>query len=77
MLSARDLSAKTSLPKTWPRYVRINSDLPRTETHKVLKRELSQQGVTREAEQLWTRAPRTFDYQRAEERHREHVKRLS
>ncbi len=33
-------------PKQWPRYVRIVEDLPRTATHKVLKRELAADGVS-------------------------------
>lgn len=32
-------------PKQWPSYVRVSSTLPRTATFKVLKRELSAQGV--------------------------------
>ena len=32
-------------PKQWPSYVRISTELPRTVTFKVLKRQLSAQGV--------------------------------
>jgi fatty-acyl-CoA synthase len=32
-------------PKQWPSYVRISAELPRTVTFKVLKRQLSAQGV--------------------------------
>ncbi|MGE5695092.1 MAG: long-chain-fatty-acid--CoA ligase FadD17 [Candidatus Sericytochromatia bacterium] len=32
-------------PKQWPSFVRISSDLPRTQTFKVLKRQLSAQGT--------------------------------
>jgi fatty-acyl-CoA synthase len=32
-------------PKQWPSLVRISSELPRTVTFKVLKRQLSAQGV--------------------------------
>ena len=41
------LAAQADLsPKAWPRYVRINDDLPHTATNKILKRELSAAGVT-------------------------------
>ncbi|WP_410654533.1 long-chain-fatty-acid--CoA ligase [Amycolatopsis sp. lyj-112] len=33
-------------PKQWPRYVRVVEELPRTATHKVLKRELAAEGVS-------------------------------
>jgi fatty-acyl-CoA synthase len=49
-------------PKAWPRYIRICTDLPSTATHKVLKRELSMQGPTAGAGQLWTREPRGTAY---------------
>jgi fatty-acyl-CoA synthase len=32
-------------PKQWPRYVRVTRTLPRTETFKVLKRQLSAEGT--------------------------------
>jgi fatty-acyl-CoA synthase len=32
-------------PKQWPSYVRVSAELPRTVTFKVLKRQLSAQGV--------------------------------
>jgi fatty-acyl-CoA synthase len=32
-------------PKQWPRYVRTSTALPRTETFKVLKRQLSAEGT--------------------------------
>ena len=43
-------------PKQWPSYVRIATALPRTETFKVLKRDLIAQG-TECAEPVWTIAP--------------------
>ncbi len=40
------LAAQTDLgPKQWPSYVRISATLPRTATFKVLKRELSAEGI--------------------------------
>jgi fatty-acyl-CoA synthase len=45
-------------PKAWPRYVRINSELPQTATNKILKRELIAQGVTAGDGELWSREPR-------------------
>ena len=33
-------------PKQWPRFVRMVADLPRTATHKVLKRELAAEGTS-------------------------------
>lgn len=40
------LDEQTDLgPKQWPSFVRVATDLPRTETFKVLKRELSAQGT--------------------------------
>jgi fatty-acyl-CoA synthase len=32
-------------PKQWPSYVRVSAELPRTVTFKVLKRQLSAEGV--------------------------------
>ncbi len=49
-------------PKAWPRYVRINDDLPATATNKILKRELIAAGVTAGRGQLWTREPRGTAY---------------
>ena len=49
-------------PKAWPRYVRINHDLPATATNKVLKRELMAQGVTAGDGELWTREERGTAY---------------
>ncbi|GAA4614875.1 long-chain-fatty-acid--CoA ligase [Saccharopolyspora hordei] len=40
------LSAQADLgPKQWPRYLRLASDLPRTATHKVLKRQLQSEAL--------------------------------
>jgi fatty-acyl-CoA synthase len=50
-------------PKAWPRYVRIAADLPTTATHKVLKRELAEQGATACDGELWIRQPRGTHYQ--------------
>jgi fatty-acyl-CoA synthase len=42
----RFLAGQTDLgPKQWPSFVRISGELPRTETFKVLKRQLSAQGT--------------------------------
>jgi fatty-acyl-CoA synthase len=49
-------------PKAWPRYVRINADLPQTATNKILKRELIAQGVTAGDGELWEREPRGRTY---------------
>ena len=57
------LAAQPDLsPKAWPRYVRINTDLPATATNKVLKRELIAQGVTAGGGRLWTREERGTAY---------------
>ncbi|OBA62657.1 acyl-CoA synthetase [Mycobacterium sp. 1100029.7] len=45
-------------PKGWPRYVRINDDLPATATNKILKRELIAAGVSAQGGVLLSRAPR-------------------
>ena len=59
------LAAQPDLsPKAWPRYVRINDDLPHTATNKILKRELSAAGVTAGGGVLWERAARATSYQR-------------
>lgn len=49
-------------PKAWPRFVRINDDLPQTATNKILKRELSAAGVTAGGGVLWEREPRGTSY---------------
>ncbi|KDE98684.1 acyl-CoA synthetase [Mycolicibacterium aromaticivorans JS19b1 = JCM 16368] len=49
-------------PKAWPRFVRINDDLPQTATNKILKRELSAEGVTAGDGVLWERGPRETSY---------------
>ena len=49
-------------PKAWPRYVRINDDLPATATNKILKRELIAAGVSAQGGVLWTRQPRGTTY---------------
>jgi fatty-acyl-CoA synthase len=49
-------------PKAWPRYVRINDDLPATATNKILKRELIAAGVSAAGGVLWTRPARSTTY---------------
>jgi len=57
------LAAQPDLsPKAWPRYVRINDDLPHTATNKILKRELSSAGITSGDGVLWERAGRGMGY---------------
>ncbi|GAY18909.1 fatty-acid--CoA ligase FadD1 [Mycobacterium sp. shizuoka-1] len=57
------LAAQADLsPKAWPRYVRINDDLPQTATNKILKRELSAAGVSAGDGVLWEREPRMTRY---------------
>ena len=57
------LAAQPDLsPKAWPRYVRINDDLPATATNKILKRELVAAGVTARDGVLWTREARGTTY---------------
>lgn len=57
------LAAQPDLsPKAWPRYVRINDDLPHTATNKILKRELSAAGLTAGDGVLWQRDPRATSY---------------
>lgn len=57
------LAAQPDLsPKAWPRYVRINDDLPATATNKVLKRELVCEGVSAAGGTLWTREERGHRY---------------
>ncbi len=57
LAAQRDLS-----PKAWPRYVRINDQLPVTATNKVLKRALIAAGVNAQDGQLWTRPARGTGY---------------
>jgi fatty-acyl-CoA synthase len=53
------LAAQPDLsPKAWPRFVRINAELPRTATNKILKRELITAGVTAAGGDLWHRPGR-------------------
>jgi fatty-acyl-CoA synthase len=49
-------------PKAWPRYVRINDQLPATATNKILKRALIAAGVTAQDGLLWTRPARGTGY---------------
>jgi fatty-acyl-CoA synthase len=48
-------------PKQWPRFVRIAPALPQTATHKVLKRELVEEGVD-VADPVWVRDERGTSY---------------
>ncbi|SIB91401.1 acyl-CoA synthetase [Mycobacteroides abscessus subsp. bolletii] len=53
------LAAQSDLsPKACPRYVRINNDLPRTATNKILERELIADGATAGDGVLWERGSR-------------------
>jgi fatty-acyl-CoA synthase len=57
------LAAQADLsPKAWPRYVRINDDLPATATNKILKRELIAAGVSAQGGVLWARPARGKTY---------------
>lgn len=57
------LAAQPDLsPKAWPRFVRINSELPKTATNKILKRELIGAGVTAAGGVLWQRVGRGTTY---------------
>jgi fatty-acyl-CoA synthase len=57
------LAAQPDLsPKGWPRFVRINRDLPKTATNKTLKRELIAEGVTAGDGVLWQRPGRGTSY---------------
>ncbi|RRO17511.1 acyl-CoA synthetase [Saccharopolyspora rhizosphaerae] len=47
-------------PKQWPRHVRLVAELPRTSTHKVLKRELAAEGV-RASDPVWSRCGDTYE----------------
>ena len=55
-----DLSAQA-----WPRFVRICDDLPTTATNKVLRRELTAQGVEHVDGPVWLRTERGTAYRRA------------
>jgi fatty-acyl-CoA synthase len=58
------LAAQPDLsPKAWPRYVRINDDLPATATNKILKRELIAAGVSAQGGLLWARPARGTSYE--------------
>lgn len=57
------LAAQPDLsPKAWPRYVRINDELPQTATNKILKRALIREGVIAGDGVLWERAARGRGY---------------
>lgn len=57
------LAAQQDLsPKAWPRYVRINGELPQTATNKILKRALIQEGITAGDGVLWEREARGRRY---------------
>jgi fatty-acyl-CoA synthase len=49
-------------PKAWPRFVRINDELPHTATTKILKRDLIRAGVTAAGGVLWQRVGRGSAY---------------
>jgi fatty-acyl-CoA synthase len=51
-------------PRSWPRHVRIAAELPTTATNKVLKRELSRQGLHAHDDVRWEREPRGTSYTR-------------
>jgi fatty-acyl-CoA synthase len=60
---AKFLASQPDLsPKAWPRYVRINEQLPATATNKILKRALIAAGVTAQGGVLWTRPGRGTTY---------------
>ncbi|HEY0227613.1 MAG TPA: acyl-CoA synthetase, partial [Mycobacterium sp.] len=57
------LAAQPDLsPKAWPRFVRVNDDLPATATNKILKRELIAAGVSAQGGVLFVRPPRGTTY---------------
>ena len=57
------LTAQPDLsPKAWPRYVRINTELPRTATNKILKRKLIEAGRTAGDGVLWERHGRGREF---------------
>ncbi len=49
-------------PKAWPRYVRINHELPQTATNKILKRTLIADGASGGDGVLWERQDRGTSY---------------
>jgi fatty-acyl-CoA synthase len=51
--------------KAWPRYVRINTELPQTATNKILKRELIKAGTTAGDGVLWERPVRGREFNEA------------
>jgi len=57
LASQPDLSSKA-----WPRYVRINDDLPATATNKILKRQLIAAGISAQGGVLWVREARGTSY---------------
>jgi fatty-acyl-CoA synthase len=48
--------------KAWPRFVRVNDDLPSTATNKILKRELIAAGANAQGGVLFSRPPRGTTY---------------
>jgi fatty-acyl-CoA synthase len=59
----RFLAAQPDLsPKAWPRFVRLNDDLPATVTNKILKRALIADGVSAQGGELWARPARATTY---------------
>jgi fatty-acyl-CoA synthase len=57
------LAAQSDLgTKSWPRFVQIMDELPRTATNKVLKRQLKAEGLGGGAGMLWTREERGTAY---------------
>ncbi|MGK2316813.1 fatty-acid--CoA ligase FadD1 [Gordonia rhizosphera] len=60
---AEELAAQRDLsPKAWPRFVRVERDLPTTATNKILKRQLKLQGPTTDGGQLWVREGHSTAY---------------
>ena len=49
-------------PKAWPRYVRLEDELPITATNKILKRQLVSEGARTEGGRLWMREERGTTY---------------
>ena len=59
------LAAQPDLgPNMWPRHVRVSAELPTTATNKVLKRELSAQGIAGHDDPRWERDARGTSYVR-------------
>ena len=52
-------------PKAWPRHVWIADDLPVTATNKIIKRQLSAQGIRIPHGALWERDPHSRRYRTA------------